>query len=117
MSGNENRTDTENRVRYEGILRDHRPHASEQLKAAFLSQAEGYYLGAHDALTAFDWFWKGWAASSGARAQRAEVDATETVEFETACLVDGVWQNRFVKITKPVGASVAPVPLDGPGQP
>lgn len=35
----------------------------------------------------------------------------ETVEFVTACRIDGEWVNRTVRVTKPVGVPVAPSPL------
>lgn len=57
----------ENRIRYEGILRDHRPDSSMQLRLSFLESMEGREYGASETLNAFDWFWEGWAKSSGAR--------------------------------------------------
>ena len=52
----------ENLLRYEGILRDHRPESSNEMKAAFLKEMFGKEYGACAMLNAFDWFKSGWTA-------------------------------------------------------
>jgi hypothetical protein len=61
----------DNLQRYEGILRDHRPDSSPQLRAAFMESMQGREYGACETLSAFDWFWDGWASSSGVNANRS----------------------------------------------
>jgi hypothetical protein len=62
--------------RYAAILRDQRPDSSEQLRAAFLEQMKGREYGEGPLLSAFAWFWNGWAASSGAHAAASEKQDT-----------------------------------------
>jgi hypothetical protein len=57
----------ENMRRYEGLLRDHRPESWEVMRAAFLESMRGREYGASETLDAFDWFWEGWAKSSGVK--------------------------------------------------
>ena len=60
----------DNLRRYEGILRDHRRHASAQICAAFLKEMMGKEYSARATLDAFDWFESGWTAkhpSGGAK--------------------------------------------------
>lgn len=74
----------ENQVRYAGILRDHRPDSSQQLRTAFMESMLGKEYGANETLDAFDWFWEGWAKSSGARQHTSERTA-QTAPTCTRC--------------------------------
>lgn len=55
-------------------MKEEHPDASDQLCRAFADAMKGYLYGTQEALDAFAWFWKGWAASSGAR-MRAQPEA------------------------------------------
>ena len=67
----------ENMRRYEGILRDHRPDSSPQLRAAFLESMKGREYSANATLDAFDWFWEGWV--SGRVLPAATDDEEQTI--------------------------------------
>ena len=54
-------------IRYEAILREHQPGASDQLITAFLQHMEGKEYGESPLLNAFAWFWDGWVARIEAR--------------------------------------------------
>lgn len=54
---------------YDKIIREEKPDASDQLRAAFVEEMEGRLYGRQQTLDAFAWFWSGWAASSGARSR------------------------------------------------
>lgn len=49
-----------NRVRYEGILRDHAEGSLLSVRVAFLNEMEGKEYGASALLNAFGWFQEGW---------------------------------------------------------
>jgi hypothetical protein len=62
----------ENQERYAAILQEQRPDSSQQLRSTFLESMKGKEYGEGPLLAAFDWYWNGWAASSGARTPTSE---------------------------------------------